>query len=216
MRDLHIGHDGALIIGPAAGVDAERLAHQRSAAVGTDDQPGLQAAAIGQFQHRGPVLDLQLLNSGRAEEADVRCLLEQLPECQTGYPVLDDVSQVRLADVGAVEVDAGAAHRVPDLHLAINAGAEFGDARPGAQTFEDALAGAAQGGDAQVQLARGPFALGRLAVDDADAPTLVAAGTGHRRADHAAADDEDVEGFGSLLHHEKVARYEGRVARVKG
>ncbi len=142
-------------------------------------------------------VDLKRSQGRRREQLDplgIGCSvrLEPLPERQPGDPILDDMAKVWLPQIGRVEMDLGAADRVPDLHLAVGADAKLNHSWPGTEALQQPLTGATQRRDAQIDLTGRPNALRWLAIDEGDAQATLGAGTGQCGANHAAADDGDV------------------------
>ena len=192
LAGLDVGDDGLLVIVPAGGDDPRLRPHPGVPAIGPNQEAGAEAPTIAQGEP-GPVRisapsrgvrQSQRRPPGRAEQGYVRRRLQVLPEGELGDAVLDDMPQIRLPQISAVEVDTGATDGVPDPHLAVRADTQLRHALPDAgptrraETFQQPLAGATEGGDAQIDLPGRPVVPGLPGLGYRDAQPPARAGRG--------------------------------------
>ena len=159
-RARHVRDDGRLLVAMARDGQVEQPPHGRVAAVGGEQHacracvpPSPSATTTSRLRVStdsisAPTDELRLRRRGQA-----------LGEHGAQQRVLDDVAEIGLADVGAVEVER--ARRVgvgafPDAHAPIRRGARLRDALPHADVLEELLRRARQRIDARVHLLGAP------------------------------------------------------------
>ncbi len=192
----HVADDRALRIAPAAGVDAGPLAQRRVGAFGGDDEFGFKAvipaeAGIQFEDHRTPAFAgvTQFPGLRFREHAGAA---ERVPQRRAQQTVLDDVPELRHAELGGVEREALRGRAFPDLHARVRARAPRGDAAPRAEAVEETRRSRRQRVDARVVVLRAPRR-GRLALlNERDVETASRERERGRGADHAAADHHDI------------------------
>ncbi len=103
--------------------------------------------------------DFDGLEVGAKRELGVRRGREDVGERSTQQTVFDDVPEIGLADVRAVELErrTRGVFAFPDVHAAIRTGAPRRDGVPRPEPLEQLLRRARQGVDAQVHFARTPL-----------------------------------------------------------
>ena len=127
------------------GLRAIRAHHQRRLHTEAGGELHLRRAAglIGQTQRDQRLAAAQLDARLRGERAQQRC---------RDPAVLDEISQLRCADIGCIEADAPGAVFFPDPHGLVGATRCIGQCRPGACRFEHAARGHVDGADARVHI----------------------------------------------------------------
>ncbi|MNP38499.1 hypothetical protein D3C76_1320120 [compost metagenome] len=74
------------------------------------------------------------------QQADV-AVVQALQQAVLHHPVLDDMAEHLGMHTGRREVNLTGAAAIPHMHVGIRRGAPLGNAVPGAEALEDALAG---------------------------------------------------------------------------
>ncbi|MDT4811167.1 hypothetical protein FQZ97_440960 [compost metagenome] len=189
----HAGDDGVVQVIPLAGRAAGQAAYRGVGAVGGHHQGRAQLATAHQGQQPVVAGAPQALQTGAGQQADA-ALVQRLHQGVLDHAVLDDVAEHLGVHAGGGEMDLAGAGAVPDPHLAIGAAAPRADAGPGAEAFEDALAGGGQGADPRFE---GRCRVERLdaeraAVDQQDVQAAVLQRQGQGTADHAGAHDDQI------------------------
>src|SRR5690606_4251447 len=162
-------------------------------AISCDQQRCAQLATIGEGQQPVVSAAAQLFQARPRQQTDL-AVVQAIEQGVLHHTVLDDMTKGLGMYAGRSEVDAAGARAVPHAHLAIGAGASCGNTLPGAQTFENALAGHRQGADARLErrLRIERRYAERAAVDDQDVQAAVFKRQGQGTADHSGADDDQI------------------------
>ena len=150
MRD-----DGLLLIVSARALDASELTSTRAGAIGTDEESRGQRTSVVELDSNEVRMGRERHGLRRHEQADVRQFSEARQQGVLDERVLDDVTELVRAELGAVEADLAARRSaVPDLHALVGAEPRSADRRPGAGEIEQALRRRRDGRHAQADLAR--------------------------------------------------------------
>ncbi len=178
---------------PFARGTAGQAAYGGIGAIGRDEQRRTQLAAIGEGQQPVVTTATQLFQARAGQQADL-AVVQALEQGVLYHAVLDDMPQRLGMHAGRSEMDAAGAGAIPHAHLAVGAGPSGGDAVPGAQALQDALAGHGQGTDPWLErrLCDEGRHAERAAIDDQDVQPTVLQRQGQRTAHHAGADDDQI------------------------
>ncbi len=153
----HMRHQRILMIGVAGGADAEQFSGARLGPIGADQQRAAQFAAIAQPDARRGAGRGEGLQR-RFDEHDAR-IARRLQAVRLQHSRIDDRTQVRLADLGAIENHAAAAVRrssaIPYAHAFIAEDPVRNYALPNTAFAQHAFGCAAERKDPQIPVGIG-------------------------------------------------------------
>ncbi len=189
----HAGDDRVVQVIPLSRLAASQAAHRRVGAVGGHHQRRTQLTAIGQGQQPFVTGAAQLLQAGIGQQADI-AIVQALQQTVLHHPVLDDMAEDLGVHTGCREMYLTGTAAVPHMHVGIRRHAPPGDAVPGLQAFEDALAGRRQCTDPRLERCIGVerFDRQRAAVEQENFQAAVAKRQGQGAADHTGTDNQQI------------------------
>ena len=193
----HAGDDGVVQVIPFAGGATGQAAHRRVGAIGGHHQRRAQLTAVRQGQQPAVAGAAQLLQASAGQQAN-GAFVQTFEQGVLHHAVLDNMAEHLGMHAGRTEMHLAGAGAVPNLHLAIGAETPGGDAGPGADAFQYALAGQGQGADPRLEGCAGVkgFDAEGAAIDQDDIQPLLLERQGQGTADHAGAYDDQIR-----LHH---------------
>ncbi len=208
LPGAHAGDHGMMQVIPFAGGQTAQAAYAGVGTISADQQRGAQLAAVFQCQQPAIARAAQHGEAGGGLQA-YTAILQLLQQGILHNAVFDNVTQHFGVGAGRAEMDAAGARAIPDLHVAVRAGAAGKDTVPGTQLAQQVLAGGRQRADPRLKGMFGSKGGGRkrAAIQQLDAQAAVFQRQRQRAADHAGTDNDDV------CVHVRLPEVTGRLPR---